>query len=168
MVLSDRAWVTNGPEPTPFAAWLAARFPRLHLLVVEGGGADLWQLRSLRGHMAVDTRTDLWRLVAYARVVIDLRPGSLIARECIESLRFATPIIVPSDTVAVELARSGGGLWYRDVAELLACTEEFADPEARHTFGARGKASADEYYGNPERFVARIGEALEVARSTSR
>ena len=58
----------------------------------------------------MDTRMDLWRLVAHANVCIDLRPGSYIARECVEALRFGTPIIVPECAgPAVVHAREGGG-----------------------------------------------------------
>ncbi len=105
--------------------------------------ASAWHYRSLRGSIRVDTRTDLWRLMAHARATIDLAPGKLLARECVESLRFGTPIVVPKGTVGALHAEAGGGLWFGDEAELIGCVDalsESVDPhDARETgAGARG------------------------------
>ena len=77
--------------PSPSVAWLAARFARQYLVVVEDATAAVWRSRSLRGLVSVDTRTDLWRFLAHARMTIDLRPGPVVARECVESLLFRHP-----------------------------------------------------------------------------
>lgn len=161
LVLTDRPGAELGTVPTPAAAWVAARYPRLHVVVVEAGVAAVWQHRSLRGVVAVDTRTDLWRLMAHARVVVDLKPGPYVARECVEALRFGTPIIVPAGSVGADLAEVGGGLWFRDAAELLGCVGWLADPEIRQALGTQGRRLADALYGDPDAFVARVGDALE-------
>jgi hypothetical protein len=161
LVLGDRGPAKADPEmPSRLAAWLVARFPRRHVVVVEDAVATVWRSRSLRGRVAIDTRTDLWRLMAHALVMVDLRPGPLVARECVESLRFGTPVVVPAGTVAAEQAALGGGLWYRDVAELLVCVDAFGDSDLRDTLGAQGRLAANARYGDPARFVDRVRTAL--------
>ena len=93
-------------------AWLTARFPDKEVVVVEDATAAVWRGRVLRGIVDVYTRTDLWRLVAHARVTVDLAPGPIIARECIESLRFGTPIVVPAESAARPHADAGGGMTF--------------------------------------------------------
>jgi glycosyltransferase involved in cell wall biosynthesis len=168
LVLTDRHGAEVDGQPNPAASWLTARFPRENVLVVEEGSASLWHLRSLHGVMSVDTRTDLWRLVAHARAVIDLAPGPYIARECLEALRFGTPIIVPSATVAAEHAANGGGLSFSDAAELMASAEVLEDPSLRDRFSKEGRTMADARFGDRAAFVANMGQALRVARENSR
>lgn len=160
LVLTDRPDAEPTTAPTAAAAWVAARYPRQHVVVVESAVASVWQHRSLRGLVAVDTRTDLWRLMAHARMVVDLKPGRYVARECVEALRFGTPIIAPAGSVGADLAEGGGGLWYRDPAELLGCIEWLADAEIREALGSQGRRMADALYGDPEAFVERVGKAL--------
>ena len=161
LVLGDRRPGLGIEEPpSPLVRWLVSRFPRNDVVVVENAVASAWRSRSLRGRVTVDTRTDLWRLVAHALVVVDLLPGPLVARECVESLRFGTPVVVPAGTAAASLAASGGGLWYEDVAELLACVDAFSDRQMRDTLGAQGRAVAEARYGSPERFVDRVRVAM--------
>jgi len=173
LVLTDRSPAGTGPAgpagpasddpraPTPLAAWLAARFPRRYVVVVENATASVWRWRSLRGHVAVSSRTDLWILMAHAQVLVDLRPGGIVARECVEALRYGTPVVVPAGTMAAGLAAAGGGLWYGDVAQLLGAVAMLDDPAVRAGLGAQGRAVADERYGNLDHFVARVGTALE-------
>ena len=168
LVLTDRHGAEVNGQPNPAASWLTARFPQENVLVVEEGSASLWHLRSLHGVMSVDTRTDLWRLVAHARAVIDLAPGPYIARECLESLRFGTPIIVPGATVAAEHAANGGGLWFGDAAELMASAEVLEDQSLRDRFSRDGQAMADARFGDRAAFVANVGRALQAARENSR
>jgi hypothetical protein len=174
LVLTDREGRGNadgdGPavhDPTPLAAWLAAAYPTEHLVVVEGGSATVWRGRALRGVIGVDTRTDLWRLMAHARMTIDLAPGGILARECVESLRFGTPVVVPSRTAAARLAALGGGLDYGDVRELLACTQALNEVATRAAMSSAGRAVADERYGDAERFVDRVSAAARALGATA-
>ncbi len=97
LVLTDRPAGVPMEPPSADVAWLTAAFPEANVVVVENAAASVWRGRVLRGSVGVDTRTDFWRLLAHAQVTIDLEPGPIVARECIESLRFATPIIVTAD-----------------------------------------------------------------------
>ena len=94
LVLSGRTG--DHEEPPAAAAWLSAAFSRADVVVLEDAVASAWKGRALRGQVPVDTRMDLWRLLAHANVCIDLAPGAHIARECVEALRFGTPVIVPA------------------------------------------------------------------------
>ncbi len=127
LVLSDRI----GPDSAPpdAAAWVTAAFVDLEVVVIEAATASAWKGRSLRGRVAIDTRMDLWRLIAHAAVCIDLGPGPYIGRECIEALRFGTPILVASDSgPAAVHAGYAGGSTYRDAAELLNSVSLLSDP----------------------------------------
>ena len=169
LVLTDRgARLTAGDReaaaahPTAAVAWLAARFPRRHLVVVEDAEASAWLGRSLRGVIRVDTRTDLWRLMAHARLVVDLRPGPLVARECVEALHYGTPVVVPSSSAGRTLAEAGGGLWFDDPGQLLGCVDVLGDQAVRDELGRRGRAVAAERHGDADGFPHRIGELVRL------
>lgn len=163
LVLGDRGPEAAGDDdPTPLARWLATRFADRHLVVVENATATVWRSRSLRGRTSVDTRVDLWRLVAHARATVDLAPGPLLARECVESLRYGVPVVVPSGGAGARLAARGGGLWFDDEAGLLGCVEALDDQHVRDALGAQGRAVAEDRYGEPDRFVRRVGRALDA------
>jgi hypothetical protein len=162
LVLSDRIGAPAHRPPTAMVAWLTARFPRDDIVVVEDATAAVWRGRSLRGAVAVDTRTDLWRLLAHARVTIDLAPGPIIARECIESLRFGTPVVVPAESAARQHAETGGGLSFSGFAELLDCVQRISDDEARDELSVRGRRYADDRYGDPAAFVAQVASTLQA------
>jgi hypothetical protein len=108
----------------------------------------------------------LLRFIAHAHLVVDLRPGAYIARECVESLRFGVPFVAPDGTAAAQLAAAGGGLWYRDVGELLEAVALLHEPFRRDALGARGRAIADAQYGDPQGFVTRVARAMDRIRST--
>ena len=119
-----------------------------------------WRGRALRGSASVDTRTDLWRLLAHAGVCVDLAPGAHIARECIEALRFGTPIIVPQESGPATLhAWATGGATFLDASELLAAAAAF-----RTRVPGGGVRSARRYadtrYGDSATLVRRLGELL--------
>jgi hypothetical protein len=143
------------------AAWLTAAFPEHDVVVVEDAKASAWKNRSLRGTVPVTTRMDLWRLLAHARVCVDVGPGPLIARECVEALRFATPIIVPSDSgVAAVHAAASGGATYSEPAELLGHVARLEDATERSEMARRARSYGDDQYGDPARFVASVVAAL--------
>jgi hypothetical protein len=161
LVLGDRGPNAAAADtPTPLASWLAARFASRHVVVVENGVASVWRARSLRGSITVDTRTDLWRLLAHARVTVDLSPGPLIARECVESLLYGVPVVAPAGTAGARLAALGGGLWFDDPAGLLGCVGALDDRVVRDTLGEQGRAVASAWYGDPAGFVRRVADAL--------
>ena len=100
--------------------------------------------------MSVDTRMDLWRLVAHANVCVDLAPGPHIARECVEALRFGTPIIVPEHSGPAEVhAREGGGSTFGDPGELVAAAGKMRTEANRSAASAVGRRYADSRFGDP-------------------
>jgi len=160
LVLSDRTGAAGVSPPTPMVAWLTARFPGVNVVVVEDAVAAVWRGRALRGVVSVYTRTDLWRLVAHALVTIDLAPGPIVARECVESLRFGTPIVVPVGSAAQPHADAGAGLSFTGYAELLACVARLSDAGVRDRLSQRGRLYADARYGNPDAFVDSVARVL--------
>jgi hypothetical protein len=159
LVLSDRAGAHD--EPPPPAAWLSAGFDEAEVVVLEDAVASAWRGRALRGKVSVDTRMDLWRLLAHASVCIDLAPGPQIARECIEAMRFGTPIIVPDlPGPAAVHARASGGATFCDASELLDAAAALQDPSRRTEVGLAARRYADGHYGNPDSLVRRIGDLL--------
>jgi hypothetical protein len=105
-------------------------------------------------------RTDLWRLFAHARAVIDLRPGPLVARECVEALRVGTPIIAPAGSVGAEHGAAGGGLGFSTVDELLCAVASLEDRAVRDRLGQQGRAMADDRYGRPAQLVDRMADIV--------
>jgi hypothetical protein len=160
LVLSDRSTTASTEPPTDAVAWITAAFNRASVVVVENADATVWQGRVRRGVVSVDTRTDLWRLLAHARVTIDLSPGEIFGRECIESLRFATPVIVPAHSAAAAHAAAGGGLTFSDMPGLLHCVEQISDDIVRSSLSADGRQYAERQYGDPRRFVDSVARAL--------
>ena len=160
LVLSDRVGPPDVSPPTPMVAWLTARFPDKEVVVVEDATAAVWRGRVLRGIVDVYTRTDLWRLVAHARVTVDLAPGPIIARECVESLRFGTPILVPAESAARPHAEAGGGMTFSGYPELLAGVAHLLDESVRATMSSRGRSYADTHYGDQRAFVDSVARAL--------
>ena len=159
LVLSDRTG--DHPEPPPAAAWVSAAFNDADVVVVEDAVASAWKGRALRGKVSVDTRMDLWRLLAHANVCIDLAPGAHIARECIEALRFGTPIIVPDDPFpGAAHARASGGAIFRDESELLQAVAAFQSEAHRAEAATLARQYADAHYGDPAALVRRLRELL--------
>lgn len=153
LVLTDRPAAPPVAPPTPAVAWLTARFYDQDVVVLEGGRAAAWRGRALRGVIGVDTRTDLWRLMAHAKVTVDLAPGEIIARECLESLRLGTPIVAPDGTIGAEHARGGGGFAFENTAELLHQVDRLSDTSLRDRLAECGRAYADRHYGESSTFV---------------
>jgi hypothetical protein len=159
LVLSDRSGTPA--DPPPAVGWLSGAFPAAEIVLIGDGIASAWKGRALRGTVHVDTRMDLWRLLAHAAVCIDLAPGAHIARECIEALRFGTPIIVPDDSgPAVLHARAGGGATFGDPGELIASVTTLRDEAFRSAASETGRHYADARYGNAGAFVDRVRALL--------
>ncbi len=98
--------------------------------------------------------------MAHAHMTIDLAPGHIVARECVESLRFGTPIVVPDASISAAHARAGGGVTFSDVPELLEGVELLMGEAERGLFSRRGADYANSTYGDAPRFVASITKAL--------
>jgi hypothetical protein len=160
LVLTDRSASPPVDPPTSAVGWLTSRFYDHYVVVVEGGSAAAWKGRALRGVVPVDTRTDLWRLLAHAQLTVDLRPGDVIARESVESLRFGTPIVVPGGTVAAAHAHAGGGVAFADTRELFGGVESLLDQSTRRSYSLEGLHYANAVFGDPSAFVNRLADVL--------
>lgn len=160
LVLGDRPGVPTTPTPSDRARWLLARFPRRYVVVLEGGVARAWRSRSCIAQFDVHTRMDLWILMAQAQGVVDLLPGDVYARECVESLRYGVPIVVPGGSAADRLARAAGGMRFDSTGELLSCVEALGDPATRATLASGGREVSDRWYGDPHGFTTRLAGAL--------
>jgi len=160
LVLSDRRGDVGEPPP-PAVAWVSAGFPDADVVVVEDAVASAWKGRSLRGKVSVDTRMDLWRLLAHANVCIDLGPGPIIARECIEALRFGTPVVVPDRAgPALVHAQESGGSAFADPDELLAAVGRMQKDAARSAVSDAGRRYAESHFGDPTALVTRMQAVL--------
>ena len=162
LVLSDRPSVPAVAPPTPAVAWLTARFHRRYVVVIEGGSAAVWKGRALRGVVGVDTRIDLWRLMAHACAMVDLAPGDIIGRECIEALRFGTPIVLPREAPGAAHARAGGGFTFSGNSELFEGVERLLDRSERELCSRRGAEYANSRYGDSSAFVTGVARVLHL------
>ncbi len=163
LVLGDHPGVPATPNPSRRTRWLLARFARQHVVVVEGGVARAWRSRSCVAQFDVHTRMDLWILMAQSKGVVDLLPGDVYARECVEALRLGVPIVVPGGSAADRLASAAGGMRFTSTAELLSCAEALDDPATRTALASFGREVADRWYGDPHAVVARLAGALGLA-----
>lgn len=148
-------------DPPAPVTWLSAAFHGCDIVVVAGGAASAWKGRALRGQACVDTRMDLWRLMAHASVCVDLEPGPLIARECIEALRLGTPIVVPEMAgPAATHARASGSGTFGDPAELIEAVGTLSSSTRRAVASDSGRRYADAAFGDPERMVGQLKALL--------
>jgi hypothetical protein len=156
-------------EETDLSRLLRLSFPDRPVGIAHKDGFFAWHEGRLNRGWPIERSSDLARLVAWARVTVDLHPGRLFARRCVESLLYGTPIVVSSDTRAREHAQRGrGGLWFDNPAELTWCVESLLDDAAHDSFSAQGRAYAEDEYGSTDRFIERVTLAcgLEPAAET--
>lgn len=104
------------------------------------------------------SRVNLWRLLAHARVTLELRRRRPLDREVLESLLLATPVVAPAgSTAAAHLAALGGGSSAASPFELLEAARELvADSARREALGAEGMAAASARHGDHRRFAAEV------------
>ena len=160
LVFGDRLGTTMSRWPSARVRWMLARFPRVHVVVVEGAIARAWRSRSCVAELDVHTRMDLWILMARALGVVDLFPGDVFARECVEALRYGVPVAVPEGSAANGLVDNGGGMRFSSTADLLTCVDALMDPETRQALSSSGKETADRWYGDPHGLVTRLARVL--------
>ncbi|MHB1712279.1 MAG: glycosyltransferase [Acidimicrobiales bacterium] len=148
---------TDHGEASSLAHLLRLRFPGIPVGVSATDRFCVWHQGRLSEGWPIERSSDTSRLMAWARVVVDLKPGPLFARRCVESLLYGTPIIVPGSSRAREHGELGrGGLWFDTPGELTWCVESMLAPEVRSVFSAQGKEYAEDMFGSTEGFVERI------------
>ncbi len=133
------------------------RFDQRPVGVAHTDGFFVWHEGRQQRGWPVERSSDLARLMAWARVTVDLHPGKLFARTCAESLLYGTAIVVPADSRAREYAQRGrGGLWFEDLAELTWCVESLLETSAGDILGAQGQAYTEYEFGSTDRFIERV------------
>ena len=156
--------ILSGPEgadPPSAADSIGAALPDTDVVVVGDAVASAWKGRALRGRVGIDTRTDLWRLMAHAAVCIDLAPGAVIGLECVEALRFGTPVLVPAASgPATAHANASTGHTFADTTGLVAAVLEMQAADTRARASAAGRRYADQYFGDPDRYVAALAALM--------
>lgn len=162
LVVLDRGDGEGQASSTRLVRRLSRRFPTRRIVVVANAVGALWRYGIPVVKGPVSSRTDLWRLMAHASMTIDLAPGPVISRECVESLRFGVPIVGPAGSPAQQLVAHGGGRSFESDEDLVSQVASLMDPAIREELGRSGRTLADEWYGNPSAFVTRVGDAVKA------
>lgn len=162
LVVLDRGDSEGQASSNRLVRRLSRRFPTRRIVVVGNAVGALWRYGIPVVKGPVSSRTDLWRLMAHAMLTIDLAPGPVISRECVESLRFGVPIVGPAGSPAHQLVAHGVGRSFESDEDLLRQVASLMDPAAREELGRSGRNLADEWYGNPSAFVTRVGDAVKA------
>jgi len=131
-------------------------FPGRLVGIAATDAFEVWHHGRSTVGWAIERNGDLQRLLAWAAVVVDLRPGPLFGRRAVESLLQGTPVVVPGQSAARQHAAAGGGLWFTSPEELLSCVDALEDPGVRTALGDQGREAATRRYGSPEAFVERV------------
>ena len=140
------------------------RFPDRPVGVAHTDAFCAWHHGQVTRGWAIERTSDLDRLMAWARLTVDLHPGPLLARRCVTSLLYGTPIVVPAASRAREhAARGRGGLWFEGPAELVWGVEALLDPSTRAAASTQGLAYAEDEYGSTDRFIQRVARACGLA-----
>lgn len=130
-----------------------------HTIAVDATDAlDIWRAGRRERLWRIERPSDRARVVAWSRILVDLRPGRFFARGCVESLLYGTPVIVSGRTRASEHARAGGGLWFENAGDLVWRVEDMARDDWRlaNSCSEAGKRYAQEGYGSSERFAHQV------------
>jgi len=148
----------DSPEPpASLGRFLRARLGRRNLaLVTANSFVACVDGDHHRSTQPIERGSDMLRLMAWARATVDLRPGRLFARRCLESLLYSTPIVAPASTRAAEHAASGGGLWFEGPSDLAYCVEAMFDPALGDALGEEGSRYAERHYGSTDRFIEKV------------
>ncbi len=150
--------------PAALARLVALSCPGVGVTVVSTDALDLWSGGARTRSPVPDSDTAVLRLMAEAAMTVDLRPGTLFARRCIDSLLCGTPVVVPADSRARQHAEAGaGGLWFSAPGELVWCVEAILEPGVGHRLGSQGKRYADAMFGSTGAFTDRVVAAVDQA-----
>lgn len=159
-VLVISGWPADDPSARP---WLSHDY--LRTVVGDVSVAEVrrgrWLVTQAERRYDVPwaaSRMNLWRLMSRAVATLDVREAGPVGREAVESLLFATPVVVPAGSPGAEhAASSNGGLWYRDNAEMLEQVRYFvSDRAARERFGRAGQRWAEAEHSDPERAASEL------------
>jgi hypothetical protein len=133
--------------------------PILHGLSVAEVDGETWRICDAYNAAALPvnpSHVNFSRLIARARATIDARPPGPVGSLALESMLLGVPVIVPDDSAArAHVAAGNGGLWYRNVGELLDAVRVVLSPRIGTKLAAQGRAYALARHGDNDAFVAR-------------
>jgi hypothetical protein len=161
VVTSESSYIPG--RLSALARLVRLRYPRLTMATVTTDSFDIWHDGCLTRSWMVERRSDLIRLVAWSRALLDLRPGRLFARTCAESVACGTPVIVPRRSRAHEHAAAGGGLWYENPGDLTWCVGALADDGTREALSQAGRRYAEARFVSGNGFVEAVTNAVGLA-----
>lgn len=157
------------PEwPSVLGRLLEARFAGRKLALVTSDSFTVMDEGIHKRPPGTVKGSDFLRLMAWADVTVDLRPGRLFARRCLESLLYGTPVVVPATSRAQEHAKAGGGLWYEDPSDLLRFVDALLSSELGRQLGIQGKLYAESRYGSTDNFIDNVVAASGLRPATAR
>jgi hypothetical protein len=138
------------------ALLLVARFPDQTFAVSASDALAVFGRGQAFYGEAIGRGTDLLRLMAWASATIDLRPGPMLARRCLQSL-------VHGASRGREHAQLGrGGLWFEGAAELFGAAEALFAPTLQETLRRQSREYLDQRCRPTERFADDVLTALRV------
>ncbi len=164
-VLLIRSFPPGGPRYARTLTHELLRSVLGEVSVAEVDG-DKWRIADVENTLELPvnpTRVNLWRLMAHALFTIDLRPQGPLGRETLESMLLGTPVIVPEASAASAHAQaSSGGLWYRDLGELLDQARALMDDRLREQLAAQAAQYARVTHGDMDKFVRSMAELVDA------
>lgn len=159
----DRTGRRYGPT-VALGAWLQSAVQPMAVAAVDGADVITWRRGHGQQHTVVTSRSDLWRMVAFARMVVVVDPDPVLARSTLEVLLHGTPAVVPAGTLAAgHVAESAGGLVVDGDAELLAAVRALVDDSgAAATLGRAGQQWALPRFGDLDAYTRRVTAACGI------
>jgi hypothetical protein len=152
-------------RPAVLARLVALALPHLRVMVVATDTLVTWSAgRQSRAPAPADRRQEV-SLVVGAAAMVDLQPGPLLARRCVDALRCGTAAVAPEGTRGAELVReASGGLWFSAPGDLVPCIQALMDPEVHGRLGAQGRQYAEAEFGSTAAFDDRVVAAVGAAQ----
>jgi hypothetical protein len=147
----------DSQEENELSRMLRMRFPDNPVGIAHNDAFCAWHEGRVSKGWPIERSSDRDRLMAWARVTVDLHPERFFARRCLTSMLYGTPIVVPHDSRAREHAELGkGGLWFSNPTDLSWCVEALLDPPIRSILSTQGRAYAEAGYGSRDGFINRV------------
>jgi hypothetical protein len=160
LVLGDFDERTSGPILRRDARRLARSLAGAEVVALTHGFVHLDEWPAELTVREAGSRADLWRWMAHAVAVVDLRKDRLIARDVIEAMACGIPVIVPATSVARDHIEHGGGIWYRNHTDIQVAVEALLDdPDLRARLGREGRSAAARWC-DIDGFTATVGRVL--------
>lgn len=145
--------------------WLAGALHPFPVAAVDGADLVTWDRRGrCERHTVVTSRSDLWRILAFARTVVAVEPDGHLARSTLEAMVHGTAVIAPAGTLAAEhVAQASGGLVVADDAERLEAARALVDDSrSANVLGRAAQAWAVPRFGDIDGFSRRVSASCGV------